>query len=302
MKVLQDAAEDFSIHLKSSPGTILTPNLRLGIAMCAREARLKCLNCHQAVMDGVCPLTLYSFCADIHHEPIFPIPPGDTIPGEVSKCLVAIIHSILCFQSKINDRWYKDCIHSLQACGILSNYKKRLQVEIDVNELEVASHAVFCEIVVLTAWSHGILSTFLALDRLDRMPELPTWQDMKYCPEPLNTRYSSLLHRIRRDDSVAVAPFFNKRDINTKSPEYKKIDKDVWTKLPFGPMPQICVSFVPMDTVSFGKWMEISYLKPSEMFLNWGEMHTSGRHCASVTRFDIETVAGAVAAAHNCDF
>lgn len=296
IKAIQNAALHFSIHLKSSPGTILTATQRLGIAICARDA-LKCTGCNDALRVELCPLNLYEFCSEMKHEP-FPVPTGNTVGDErIENCLLAIIHTIVCFQCKINDGWYKDCIRAIQSCGILSNYIEDVKCANDANEIQLASHAAFCEIVVLTAWSSGINSTFLALDKIHMMPKLPSWEDVKSAPKPMHIRFSALLHRVRQDDSVAAAPYFN-----TNSIEYGKIGCDTWNKLMFGPVPWICTVFIPKDVAAFLQyWMNVVYLTPREMFLSWGEMGTK-RHCATVTRHDIETVAGAVAAQHNCDF
>lgn len=293
-KALEEAAQSLSVHLKKSSG-ILTANQRLGVAICARDA-LNCNGCNTALRDGLCPLTLYGFCEDIKHETTCP----GTGDKKIELTLTAIVHSLVCFQSKINDRWYKDCIKAILSCGILSNYAKDLECQ-DEKELQVAAHAVLCEIVIIAAWSHGIRNTFLALDAVDTMPNLPTFEDMKSAPKPVFINFSSLLKRVRQDDSIALAPYFNKGDINSKSQEYADIGQDVWKEMKFGPLPYICFSFVPKDLVPFSRWLGISYLTAGEMLLSWGDLDKT-RHCAAVTRHDVETIASAVAGQKNCDF
>lgn len=200
---LRQIAIDFSNHLKTSPGTILTPNQRLGVAICARDALLQCKGCIQSLNDGVCPFRLFSYCAEIKHEPNFPVrgSSDDSNEEDIDACLVNIIHTVILHQSKLDTRWYEDCISALQSCGILKNYTEYNQCADDANELELASQALFCEIILLIAMSHGIHSTFLTLG-ID-VPPLPTWDDMKNSPSPLDIRFSSLLHCVRRDESVA---------------------------------------------------------------------------------------------------
>jgi hypothetical protein len=299
---LQKAAQDFSVHLKSSPGTILTPNQRLNIAISSRSAH-DCTGCHSAILDGAaCPLNLYRYCKEINHTSSSVSAPSsnDGADDKIHTCLTTIVHSLVCFQNKINDTWYKDCIDALTTCGILSNYLQEVQCQQD-EELKVAAHAVFCEIVVLTAWSIGIYSSFLALDLLDTLPGLPTWEDMRYAPKPMHIDFSSLLYKVRRDENVAISPYFLKGDINEASSEYEKIGEETWSRVMFGPIPWACVVFVPRDLVPFlQSWMNVTYLTPGEMLLSWGKLGNG--HCESVTRHDIETVASAVAAERSCDY
>ena len=194
----------------------------------------------------------------------------------------------------------RDCIKAILSCGLLSNYAKEIECQ-DEKELQVAAHAVFCEIVIIAAWSHGIHSTFLALDAVDTMPSLPTFEDMKSAPNPMHINFSSLLKRVRQDDSIALAPYFIKGDINYKSKEYADIGEDAWKEMNYGPVPYLCFRFVPKDLVPFARWLRISYLTVSEMLLSWGDLDKT-RHCASVTRHDVETIASAVAGQKNCDF
>jgi hypothetical protein len=299
---LQKAAQNFSLHLKSSPGTILTPTQRLSIAISSRSAHANCTGCHSAILEGACPLNLYSYCKEINHtSPSFPAPASNNDEEDkIHTCLTTIIHSLVCFQSKINDTWYKDCIDALTSCGILSDYLQDVQCQ-NNEELKLAAHAAFCEIVVLTAWSIGICSTFLALDLVDTMPGLPSWEEVRYAPKPMHIDFSSLLYKVRWDESVAVSPYFLKGDINKTSPEYKKVGEETWSQVMCGSIPWACVVFVPRDLVPFlQSWMNLEYLTPGETLLTWGKLGNG--HCESVTRHDIETVASAVAAAHSCDY
>lgn len=307
LRDLQHAAANFSTHLKTSPGTILPPHVRLGVAICARDALLGCKCCVFAT--GVClrpGSSFYDFLLQQkEHEP-FPTNGNrddeQSMSDNTKACLVNIIHTVICHQNKINGMWYKDALSALQSCGILADHVKKSNCADNgdtTNELELASQAVFIEIILLTVTSHGIHSTFLALE-VD-IPALPTWEEMKEAPEPMNICYSSLLHRVRRDESKAFAPYFLAKDIRKNSPEYSKVEKEVWKEL-VSVGPYICGAFAPNDIVMLqARFMSSFYLTLGEMLFHWGELDST-RHCSHVTRHDMETVANAVAVAHNCDF
>ena len=100
--------------------------------------------------------------------------------------------------------------------------------------------------------------------------------------------------------SLSAAPYFLKRDVNTQSPEYHKV-KDGLDKLMFAPTPYMCCRSVPYDLAMFVHMLEVFYLSPFEMALSWNELNSS-KHCSSVTRWDVETLAGSVAFEHSCDY
>lgn len=290
---LQNQADAFSTHLKTTPGIILTPQLRLGIAICARDALLKC----QQDYSGVCPFRLYDFIAEEikHHETTFPVPPTTTsdVDESIKACLMNIIHAMINWQSKLDTQWFVDCLNALQSCGILDNYIEHNDCgDDDKKELELASHSLLCEIIILTSVSHGIHTTFLALG-ID-IPPLPTWEEIAddATPGPLNIRYSSLLRRVRRNkESISeVSPYFTKRDLNRSSPEYHGL-KEVIEQMTFAPLPYICVQFAFHDSIMLDKMLTTFYLAPVEMALHWNELDTSKR-CSSVMRSDVETLAG----------
>lgn len=134
--------------------------------------------------------------------------------------------------------------------------------------MRLASQATFCEILLITIWSHGLHSTFIVLG-MD-IPSLPAWEEMKYAPSPLKIRYTSLLYRTRIDDShSSVAPIYKKCDINTTSDEYAKIPKDIWDSMVFLPLPTSCVTLVPRDLVAYQKHFgDIFYLTVEDFFFN----------------------------------
>ena len=66
---MRRAAAAFSAHLASSPGAVLSPRLRLGVAVRARDALLK----FEGDDGDACPLGLYSYVAGTVRAP-FPAP------------------------------------------------------------------------------------------------------------------------------------------------------------------------------------------------------------------------------------
>lgn len=273
IKDLQQLTVDFSAYLKTTPGTILSPSIRLGIAICARDALLKCKGCHDALEQELClrpGSSFYAFCEDMEHEPAFPIPPTASLKRDtkVETCLVNIVHSVICHQNRLDEIWYKDALAAIQSCGILDDYANELNCKGDEHEMELASYAVFSEIVTLAAVSHGLHSTLLILgDMLDGdVPVLPSWDEMKGAPGPSYIRFSSLLHRIRKGPFDSHLPCFYRSDINKQSPEYAKIETEVWREISNLPIPGICANFSPRDNVMFFKVHCSMYLTPRENF------------------------------------
>ena len=303
---MRRAAAAFSAHLASSPGAVLSPRLRLGVAVRARDALLK----FEGDDGDACPLGLYSYVAGTVRAP-FPAPDKEdeadgmeSSSAEEEACLATIVHSLINFQSKVNARWYADAIDAIRTCGVLSAYAGTHSCADDEGEMDLAGRAAFVEIVLLTAVSHGIHAAFLALG--EDVPPLPTWEDVKDAPGPMNLRYNKLLRRVRRDEDVAAAPFFLGRDVDRSSPECSKVDASIWTGMNFDAttdLPWVCAGFSPHDAdFLIRQFLAVYYLSTGEMMLRWDGLGVTGRHCPSVSRFDAETVAAAVADAHSCDF
>mmetsp|Transcript_8932 Transcript_8932/g.15802 ORF Transcript_8932/g.15802 Transcript_8932/m.15802 type:complete len:328 (-) Transcript_8932:593-1576(-) len=308
LQALRQIADDFSTHLMSVPGTILPPSLRLGVAICARDALTKCqTGCNPALIQKVClrpGASFYDFSAKMQHEPAFPASDHGKLDTDIAACLLSITHTFICHQNQIDAICYDDAVSTLQSCGILSDYAQTLNGTNNEKELEFASRVVYCEIILVAAISHCIHISFLALG-MD-VPALPTWGDMKDAPNPSNIRFSSLLKRIRKGDSSKVvasfAPYFAKTDLNIDSPEYSKIGEDVWKEFDHMLMlPWSCTKFALQDFVVFNRVKTAMYLPFSGMLTQWGEIDSTA-HCPLVTRFDIETVAAAVAAEHECTY
>ena len=299
---LRTAAADFAAHLASSPGIILPPRLRLGVAVLARDALLN----FDGDGLGACPPGgLYGHVAGLGRRA------GGTSGGlcddedQVEACLATIVRSLINFQSGVNARWYADAVDAIRTCGVLSDYAAAHRCADDEDEMDLASRAAFCEVALLASVSHGIHTAFLALGA--GVPPLPTRGELNRAPGPLHLRYASLLRRVRRDDAVAAAPFFRGGDVDRSSPECSKVDTSIWTEgMNFNGgtgMPWVCAGFSPYDAdFLIRRFLEVYYLSPGEMLLRWDRLDATGRHCPSVLRRDVETVAAAVADGHACGF
>ena len=69
----------------------------------------------------------------------------------------------------------------------------------------------------------------------------------------------------------------------------------------FAPTPFMCCRNVPYDLAMFVNYLNAFYLTPIEMAVRWNGLNPEKR-CSSVSRWDVETVAGAVAFEHSCDY
>lgn len=311
---LRALAQDFNTHLMTVPGSILPPNLRLGVAICARDALLKCKTCHEDVIDRrssmACPLPnarFYSIFDGWRHEPGFPTDGNNdneiNLSVNTEKCLTTIIHTLICHQDRIDQLFYEDAVAALMSCGILDEYADSFKADtgrpMEKEDAELAARAVYCEIIVLAAISQALHLTFLSLGD-GEVPALPSWDKMKGAPQPSNIRYRDLLKQVRYDKAFAFSPFFVSSDIIRDSSEYSKIRAGTWTKLPYVPLPYRCAIFAIEDFVFFRSVQATLYLALKDVLLSWGALGPS--RCPTVCRRDVEAVAGATAKAHRCTY
>ena len=307
LKDIRQLAADFNTHLTTQPGSVLSPNVRLGIALCARDAHSQCKACHADAVERrssmVCPMPNvrnYGIMGDMRHEPGFPTAPtekGTGISSAIATCLITIIHTLICHQDKIDVLLYNDAIADLQSCGILNDYASAV---CDFDEIDLAARVAYCEIILVASLSHGLNVTFQSLGL--EVPPLPTWDDIDRAPSPMNLRYTKLLRNgaFTTNPSFAYAPYLPLSDLNKESLEYKQIPSDVWTALPKAPVPFRCANLAVLDfAFFFQSYVPTLYLSLKEMLLVWNELDAT-KKCSAVTRFDLEVAAGATAAAHRC--
>ena len=306
-------AESFNTHLCTVSGTILPSNIRLGVALCARDALLKCKHCHENVAERrstmVCPMPnarFYNIYASQKHKPGFPTEgeSGSKLSKEVEKCLVTIVHTLICHQERIDQLFYEDAVAALISCGILDQYDKSFEGEcgrpMTKEDADLAARALYCEIILLSSISHALHVLFLSLGNDVNVPALPSWHEIKGAPPPSNIRYRLLLKGIQYNQEFAFSPFFVSSDIIRDGSECKKIPAETWAKLPYSPSPYRCTILAIEDFIFFQSFHAALYLPAKEMLLRWNELGPS--KCSTVCRHDVETVAGATAKAHKCTY
>lgn len=309
---LRAFAQNFNTHLLTVPGSILPPNLRLGVAICARDALLKCKKCHHEVTEWrsnmACPLPnahFYNIVAGWRHEPGFPTDgsnSGSEVSEGIEKCLTTIIHALICHQDRIDQLFYEDAVDAIVSCGVLDEYANSFKADtgrpMGKEDADLAARVVYCEIILLAAISHALHVTFMILGA--QVPDLPSWVDMKGAPPPSNIRYLELLKQVRYDRASAFSPFFVSSDVIRDSSEYKKIRACTWAELSYLPLPYRCAVLAIEDFVFFRSLHYTLYLPLKDMALRWGTLGPS--KCPTVCRRDVETVAGATAEAHRCAY
>ena len=305
-------AESFNTHLRTVPGSILPSSIRLGVALCTRDALLKCKHCHENVTERrstmACPMPnarFYKIYVGQKHEPGFPTNGASSskLSKDVEKCLVTIVHTLICHQDRIDKLFYEDAVAALMSCGILDKYAKSFEAEsgrpMAEEDAELAARALYCEIILLSSISHALHLLFLSLGDGD-VPALPTWDEIKCAPPPSNIRYRQLLKQVRYNQEFAFAPFFVSSDLIRDGSEYKKIPLETWNKLSSSPFPYRCTILAIEDFVFFQSAHVALYLPVKDMLLQWNELGPS--KCFTVCRRDVETVAEATAMAHQCTY
>ena len=219
---LLDLAAKFNQHLCETPGTQLTAKQRLGIAICARDALLKCQGCRQHLENKVClsPKTRFQkFCSTkIVHSPAFPAPASDDVEGlsisgkQQIDLLQATVHALICHQANLNATWYDDTIQAMMDCNFLPNGT--------VSQY----HSALVEVILVAVMSHGLHAAFLVLD-MDTVP-LPSFVDIEFAPPSLKLDIDKMLKsgkKLRQHDWIVHAPFLLPHDLDTKSSEYNRI-------------------------------------------------------------------------------
>lgn len=309
---LRDFAESFNDHLRAVPGSILPSHVRLGVALCARDALLKCHNCQDDVAERrssiACPMPnarFYKIYASQKHEPGFPTDDNtrNNLSREVERCLVTIVHSVICHQDRIDQLFYEDAVAALLSCGLLDQYAESFKADtgrsMAKEDADLAARALYCEILLVASISHALHILFMGLGD-GNVPSLPTWDEIESAPPPRNIRYRQLLKRIRYDPAFSFSPFFVSSDVIRDGSEYEKIPSEVWAKLPYSPSPYRCTILAIEDFVFFQSVHATLYLPPKDMMMRWNKIGPA--KCSTVCRRDVETVAGATAKAHQCSF
>lgn len=306
---LKNVATKFSEYLCEVPGTQLPASLRLGIAICARDALVNCPGCREHLQSKAClkPKVVCSY-KDIVHSPDFPAPTGcTTTRGSASnqqqqhECLRSIVHSLISVQSSLNDKWYDDTIQAMMNCNLLPQDKKVAQY-----------HSALIEIILVAIMSNSLHTAFLVL-MIEPFP-LPTFEDIRFAPAPHCLDLEQMLkpgRSLRQWDWISHAPFILHQDINSKSPEFtKKVSPMARQSVP---SEYVFLPFLPFVTINLAyedahmltqivDVVDVLYVPVLEIIMAFRHLNPSKKCTSSVTRFDLEVVAEAVASSYDCAY
>lgn len=309
VKDIERAAEAFRSHLTTVPGPVLSPTLRLFITRCCAQApihndREQPLPPGVALTDKVGISTYFAwierghqvgawdrFCGEDADSPLVRAPLQDLVN------LKRLVHDIVLRPTSLDQGWYDaalDSIRSLEAVDVDDQEDDKDSLRID---------SAFCEIIILTAVSHGINVIFFGLGR--EPPLLPSWSEVRHVQGPSNVRLASILRRVRRNSALCRTPYYYWWDVDSKSPEFTKLAASTrqclwtYTVVPNLPWTGCCLS--PDDLILFRRFMHLTYIQMREVLMPWTEL-SSDRRCASVCRYDLECVAAALSESRQCDY
>lgn len=140
LKMLQQAAVDFSRHLETVSCAVLPPQLRLAVVKCARDA-LTCQAC--AELQQTClpkSASFYVVCSNVKHD----APICNENNNKIAVCLTSIVHAIVNHQSNLNKTWFHDVIQAIKDSGLIPRYSTD-------EGMELACYSAFADVVALTA-------------------------------------------------------------------------------------------------------------------------------------------------------
>lgn len=319
---LKKIATDFSKYLCEISGTQLSANIRLGIAICARDALLHCKGCQEYIKKNnngkdSSIFKFQQYCThEIHHTPPFPTPltpsaaSTSTITFEQNKCLVGIVHALICHQSSLNDDWYDDTIQAMMDCTLLPSPKDSTSSKTTIAQY----HSALMEIILVASMSHGLHIAFLILNNTTEdirdIPSLPTFQDLQYAPAPSCINFDKLLKQgrsLRQYDWISHAPFILHQDINPTSIEYQKLTTkaseevpNFYILLPFLPFVSVLLAYE--DAYMVSQIMHILYLNVFEVILPFLHLNSNQKCTSSISRYELEFIAQTVAESYGCDY
>jgi len=320
-QAIESTAALFRDHLLTSPGTVLPSAVRLGIAKCAAAA-LTCDGCDDLARDA-CLAKSVSFadvCADIDHTcavcDLFPTDLCD-LSSDAAAALTSSVHAIVRHQGRLNETWYQDTIDAFQRTGVVGKgFREGDDDGGGKDDPErTAVCAAFCEVAFLSACASGVQVMRMIVDVAFRTdPDapkpalLPTWKELSEAslPEPLGPHFPSFLRRgVRRDADVAFAPYFLSADVDVKHPEFLRLPVDVQNLLSGLPdtkgplLPASC--FAPTDFLLFERLAPLMYIPLSDVIKLHKPLEPT-RNCPTVSRHDLEAVAGSLAQAFLCSY
>ena len=288
---LEGIAHEFNQHLLKTPGNVLNGNFRCAIAQCARDALRDCSDCQTLSRKNAARAgkggDIYRTLAKLHHEP----PLGTA--SQPHHAILNLVHALVNHHTKLTAEWYQATSAALQEARLVPDalgdkYSRQFMI-----------WSLYCEICLLTAMSHAIHMAFLILDR--DPPPLP--QTSSTVPTLVDFQKIKRKDRkIHDSDSISVAPYLKPSDLNISSPELKKLSPDAFQSLLRHldlNSANVAMIFAPQD-LAFWDFLEaIWYVPRSDRNHPHKALDSTTRCTDHITRYDLETVALAVAT--SCD-
>lgn len=297
-------AAAYNVYLKGIGGVVLSAELRLAIAHCARDALLKCAGCNSlpkesCLQPGTDIYTLISNGIEHNESRILKKTSPSTV---VYSMITSFVHTLINHQSRLNEQWYHQTIEALD--------KSELIPAVYVGERRLFYVlALFSEIVHVAGLSHSLNIFFVSVGQ--QVPPLPDQVDNP--SEPSFFEWTKVLRKgrgLRYDKENTWSPFISTTDIDRDCLEFAKLalstlDKQfLLSKMTISKVPWSCVPFSPADLVWYCRWSELSYYTDSmfNVLLPFVPLNPSVRCADSFSRYQVEIVASEVAAAHGCTF
>lgn len=294
-------------HLKTKPGTVLSARVRLGICQCARYAFFSpgCDDLPQKEMKFDKSVHVLAVMKNIDHgenmERFFP-----DLDTNAVRFLVAMIHTIVRHQGRINKDWSNDCIEAFETCKIVDTSDSDEWMMDGVNTKLMAA---FCEVVVLTSASTGVMTQFTVAGK--EPPALPAFDDIEDAPAPLELKFPLFVGKIRKEENISPLPFFSSGDVNRDSPYLvkkradahmpKQVADGLYKMLYHSWRPHAVCCWAPTDLVfMMGRIAPLIYLQMQEVRDVEGVLTDS--HCEGVLRSDLEVVGTYVPMTLACAF
>jgi hypothetical protein len=305
----------YQTSLATEGGSVLSARVRLAIAHAARQALL-------SSSEEECPSKLLS-CRDTSclragtniHQLLSGQRNG--VAPELAQALTNdndalvvtwLIHAIVNHQSRLDKAWYEATMQDLDQTSIIPP-----AITGDARQLFLQT--LFCELVLVTTIAHSMHCLYLAIGQdPPALPEVGHQEEGGRQAEPYWFDWTKALTsktaaRGLYYDGKAWAPYLPRFAVDVRSLEFAKIPGMARDNLAtffrwrgFVPAPYVAMTYAVADFIWFILWHEVAYVSHTCFFQPFrpldGTTHCSG----SVSRYDLEIVATAVAAAHQCAF
>lgn len=288
-------AQEFNLYLTETAGISLPAKVRCAIAHEARDALLNgcpdlpsnaCLRPGSNIFDTLSKLP--KKCGSVMNDYDF----------KGKEAVIELIHAVMNHQGRLVDQdWCDATIKNLDEANLIPS-------NITGDNRKHLLCSAFVEILSITSVSTALHTTFLALEgkKVIELPKLEAVKDLS----PIYLDWTSLLKIPPKFNSDAcMLPYFLNSYINTESLEYSKISTQGWTamKAVSENGPHLAFGWGGEDAYYVLKTSGVLYMDASDLLKFYNTKLNPKVHCVdSFDRFDSETVATAVATAHDCGF